>query len=127
MPLRITQKDCEQVWQRSHLRNTRTEQSHDCATVLKVEGSLYLQDAELLERICRDLGAQNGQHLILDLADLSFLDSESASVLCRLKREQNVSLEGLHLFIAKVIELTEAEAAVSEYLPRGEAKHSRRS
>src|SRR4030095_3718927 len=114
------QKDCEQPWERSHLHNTRYKQFHDCTTVLKVEGSLYLQDAELLERICRDLGAQNGQHLILDLADLSFLDSESASVLCRLKREQNVSLEGLHLFIAKVIELTEAEAAVSEYLPRGE-------
>jgi hypothetical protein len=56
--------------------------------------------------------------LILDLADLSFLDSESASVLCRLRREQNVTLEGLHLFIAKVIELTEAEARVSECLKR---------
>jgi hypothetical protein len=52
----------------------------------------------------------------LDLADISFLDSESATVLCRLKREQNVTLEGLHLFIAKVIELTEAEAKVSAYL-----------
>jgi hypothetical protein len=31
-------------------------------------------------------------------------------VLCRLKREQNVNLEGLHLFIQKVIEITEAEA-----------------
>jgi anti-anti-sigma factor len=118
VPLRITQKDCDQVLDRSNLNQTRFEQSQDFATVLKVEGSLYLQDAELLERICRDLGAQNGQHLVLDLADLSFLDSDSASVLCRLKREQNVSLEGLHLFIAKVIELTEAEAAVSEYLPR---------
>jgi anti-anti-sigma regulatory factor len=84
--------------------------------VLKVEGSLYLQDAELLEKICRDIGVQSGQHITLDLADLSFLDSDSASVLCRLKREQGVSLEGLHLFIAKVIELTEAEATVSEYL-----------
>jgi anti-anti-sigma regulatory factor len=84
--------------------------------VLKVEGSLYLEDAELLERICRDIGAQNGQHIVLDLAYLSFLDSDSASVLCRLKREQDVSLEGLHLFIAKVIELTEAEARVAEYL-----------
>jgi anti-anti-sigma factor len=87
--------------------------------VLRVEGSLYLKDAELLEKICRDVSEETGLSLTLDLADLSFLDSESASVLCRLKREQNVTLEGLHLFIAKVIELTEAEATVSEYLPRG--------
>lgn len=106
MPLRITQKECDTI----------SPRPPDCGIVLKVEGSLYLQDAELLERVCRDIGQQTGQHISLDLADLSFLDSESASVLCRLKREQGVDLEGLHLFIAKVIELTEAEAKVSEYL-----------
>ena len=105
MPLRITQQEPD-----------NRERSHECETVLKVEGSLYLEDAELLERICRDIGKQTGRPLALDLADLSFLDSESASVLCRLKREQNVSLDGLHLFIAKVIELTEAEAMVAAYL-----------
>jgi anti-anti-sigma factor len=104
MPLRITQQERANV-----------ERPHQPETLLKVEGSLYLEDAELLERICRDIGEQTGHRLALDLADLSFLDSESASVLCRLKREQDVSLEGLHLFIAKVIELTEAEAVVSEY------------
>ena len=86
--------------------------------VLKVEGSLYLEDAELLEVICRDIRRETSHGIVLDLADLSFLDSESASVLCRLKREQNVSLEGLHLFIAKVVELTEAEVMVSAYLPK---------
>ncbi|HEU4509719.1 MAG TPA: hypothetical protein VFR78_15870 [Pyrinomonadaceae bacterium] len=107
MPLRITQKDCA---------SGNGHRSHDCETLLKVEGSLYLEDAELLEKICRDIGEETGHRLTLDLADLCFLDSESASVLCRLKREQNVTLDGLHLFIAKVIELTEAEATVSEYL-----------
>ena len=100
MPIRITQQD--------HEAGERL--------VLKVEGSLHLEDAELLERICRDIGKQTGKPLALDLADLFFLDSESASVLCRLKRDQDVTLDGLHLFIAKVIELTEAEAMVSEYL-----------
>jgi anti-anti-sigma factor len=110
MPLRITQQE----WARD--LHGRDEPSRDGETLLKVEGSLYLQDAELLERVCREVGEQTGHRIVLDLADLSFLDSDSASVLCRLKREQNVSLEGLHLFIAKVIELTEAEAMVSEYL-----------
>jgi anti-anti-sigma factor len=98
------------------IRVTQQESDNECEMVLKVEGSLYLEDAELLERICRDIGKETGHGIVLDLADLSFLDSESASVLCRLKREQNVSLEGLHLFIAKVIELTEAEATASAYL-----------
>jgi anti-anti-sigma regulatory factor len=112
MPLRITQKEC------FNHQHQNGGPRHDCETLLKVEGSLYLEDAELLEKVCRDIGDQSGRHITLDLADLSFLDSESASVLCRLKREQGVTLEGLHLFIAKVIELTEAEATVSEYLPK---------
>ena len=118
MPLRITQKECNIGRGQPNGLKTATGQPHDCQTVLKVEGCLYLEDAELLEKICRDIEEQTGQHLTLDLADLSFLDSESASVLCRLRREQNVTLEGLHLFIEKVIELTEAEAKVAEYLPR---------
>ena len=104
MPLRITQKEC---FKHPHENG---ECRADCETLLKVEGSLYLEDAELLEKICRDVGAQTRSRLTLDLADLCFLDSESASVLCRLKREQNVNLEGLHLFIQKVIEITEADA-----------------
>jgi anti-anti-sigma factor len=113
MPLRITQ-----IERGIDGRNDESE------TLLKVEGSLYLEDAELLERICRDFGAQ-ARHITLDLADLSFLDSDSASVLCRLKREQGVNLAGLHLFIAKVIELTEAEALVSDYRPHAKDAYHR--
>jgi anti-anti-sigma factor len=91
MPTRITQFDAPE--RRS--------------TVLRVEGSLYLADAEVLERLCRDIGRDSGHAVTLDLADLSFIDSESAGVLCRLRREMGVRLEGLHLFIQKVIELTD--------------------
>ena len=115
MPLRITEIECDKAHSPNGV-SANGGHPHHCGTMLKVEGSLYLQDAELLEKICRDIGVQSGRHITLDLADLSFLDSDSASVLCRLKREQGVSLEGLHLFIAKVIELTEAEATASEYL-----------
>lgn len=113
MPLRIT----EQVSDDGENSSSGANQ-HSSATTLKIQGSLYLQDAELLEKICRDMIDKTGRHIVLDLADLSFLDSESASVLCRLKREQQVTLEGLHLFIAKVIELTEAEAVASQYFSK---------
>ena len=116
MPLRITQQQSSKGREGSD--GESAEPKHEDTVVFKVQGSLYLEDAELLETVCCELAAESGHHITLDLADLSFLDSESASVLCRLRREQNVTLEGLHLFIAKVIELTEAEALVSEYLPK---------
>jgi ABC-type transporter Mla MlaB component len=88
------------------------------ATVLKVEGTLHLRDAELLEKICRDVTGQTGRSVTLDLASISFIDSDSASVLCRLRREQGVKLEGLHLFIGKVVELAEECEKAKKYLPK---------
>jgi anti-anti-sigma regulatory factor len=130
MPLRITQQEYNNDRQSAEAEKDRgeeTERPQNLETVLKVQGSLYREDAELLEKICRDMRDETGRHLKLDLADLTFLDSESASVLCRLKREQGVALEGLHLFIKKVIELTEAEATVAEYLPKPNDVNERRS
>ena len=91
MPTRITQLDAPERG----------------STALRVEGSLYLADAELLERLCRDIEQESGHAVTLDLADLSFIDSESAGVLSRLRREMGVRLEGLHLFVQKVIELAD--------------------
>lgn len=88
-------------------RITQVDDPEQAATTLRVEGSLYLADAELLERLCRDIQQESGRTVTLDLADLSFLDSDGAAVLSRMKREQGVMLEGLHLFIQKVIELAE--------------------
>jgi anti-anti-sigma regulatory factor len=88
-------------------RITQVDSPERAATRLKVEGSLYLADAEILERICRDIQQQSHNDITLDLSDISFLDSDSAEVLCRLKNERGVKLEGLHLFIQKVIELVE--------------------
>ena len=75
--------------------------------LLRVEGTLALADAELLERVCTDLKAQTGASVTVDLTDISFLDSENASVLARLRREQEVDLQGVHFFIQQVIEIAE--------------------
>jgi anti-anti-sigma regulatory factor len=88
-------------------RITQVDAPGEAATRLRVEGSLYLADAELLERVCQDMQRESGRPVTLDLADLSFLDSDSAAVLSRLRRERGVGLEGLHLFVRKVIELAE--------------------
>jgi len=86
-------------------------------TLLKVEGTLHLKDAELLEKICRDVSLQTGRPVTLELGDLCFIDSDSAEVLCRMKREQGVSLEGLNLFIKKVVELADESEKARRYRP----------
>jgi ABC-type transporter Mla MlaB component len=123
MPTRITQVDNTRADARKSKVGGKDDQLNSSdieglATVLKVEGTLHLKDAELLERICRDVAFQSGRPVTLDLASISFIDSDSASVLCRLKREQGVSLEGLHLFIGKVIELAEECEKTAKYLPK---------
>ena len=89
---------------------TQIESEDGTRTILRVEGSLTLVDAELIERICRDLREKSTAQLTIDLTDLNFLDSESASVLHRLKK-QGVELEGLHYLIQKEIELVERQSA----------------
>ena len=101
-------------------RESATSCVETVPTVFKVEGTLNQKDAELLEKICRDVGNQTKRPVTLELDGLSYLDSDSAAVLCRMKREQNVSLEGLHLFIEKVVELTEECEKATKYLPKPE-------
>ena len=88
-------------------RITQVEDGEGGRAVLRVEGSLGVAEVEVLEKVCADLRAQSGRDVLLDLAGLSFLDSESASVLARLRREQNVALDGVHFFIQQVIDLAE--------------------
>ena len=76
--------------------------------VLRVEGTLVREDAELLERVCADLRRERpGVGVTLDLADLTFLDSESASVLSRMRRQQEVTLDGVQFFVQRVVELAD--------------------
>ena len=75
--------------------------------VFKVEGALHLQDAELLERICRQVSDETGRPVIIELNNVRFVDGDSAAVICRMKRENVVTIEGLNLFIKKVIELAD--------------------
>jgi len=123
MPTRITQIEDARADERKLKvagKNGQPDNSdiESQATVLKVEGTLHLRDAELLEKICRDVSGQTGRSVTLDLASISFIDSDSASVLCRLRREQGVTLEGLHLFIGKVVELAEECEKATKYLPK---------
>lgn len=86
---------------------TQLEDRERDKIVLRVEGSLYLEDAVLLEKIALDLRAQAGKNLTLDFADLHFMDSESAPVVKRLEREHDFEIEGVHYFLQRVVAETD--------------------
>ncbi len=86
---------------------TQIEDIERGKTVLRVEGSMTLEDALLLEKIALDMRGKIGKNLTLDFANLNFLDSESAPILKRLEREHNFEIEGLMIFLQKIIKETE--------------------
>jgi len=87
-------------------RITQIDNPNGSTTTLKVEGSIRLEDAELLASAYEELRARNLGNITIDLAGTNFLDSDSASVLCRLK-DNGVDLIGLHFFVQRIIEAAE--------------------
>ncbi len=77
-------------------------------TILRVEGSMTGEDAVLLEKIALGMREEIGKNLTIDLADLNFLDSESAPILKRLECEHKFEIEGLLIFLQKAIEEAES-------------------
>lgn len=88
MPTQITQKD------------------FDGSSYLRVEGEMLLDDALLVEKIAGGIRASTGRNVIVDLADLSFLDSESASVIKRIENN-GITVEGLEIFLQSAIDSAE--------------------
>ena len=71
--------------------------------ILRVAGEMLLEDAELLKRIAMDARAETGDDVILDLADLDFLDSEAAHVLRNLADHEGFNIEGMEIFLQTVV------------------------
>lgn len=82
---------------------TQIEDTERGKTILRVEGEMFLDDALLLEKIALQMRDDGVKKLTLDLADLDFLDSDSAPVLKRLEREHNFEIEGMELFLQTIV------------------------
>jgi anti-anti-sigma factor len=86
---------------------TQVEDVERGKTILRVEGEMMYDDAVLLEKIALGMREESGENITLDLADLDFLDSDSAAVLVRLQREHGFEIEGIEFFLQSVINETE--------------------
>lgn len=76
-------------------------------TVLRVEGEMTFDDAVLLEKIALEMREVGKNNIVLDLADLDFLDSESAPILKKMANEHGFEIEGIEFFVQSVINDTE--------------------
>lgn len=90
---------------------TQIEDNEHQRTVLRVEGEMMLDDALLLERIAADIQTDLDTCVTIDLSDLDFLDSESATVLKRLDSRIGVRIEGMETFLQTAINVAEKQAS----------------
>lgn len=82
---------------------TQIDDSGRGKTVLRVEGEMLLDDALLLERIALGFESEIGSNVLVDLADLDFIDSEAASVLKRMSDQYGVEIDGIEIFLQTVV------------------------
>lgn len=81
--------------------------------VLKLEGTVTVADAKLLEEICEDLQEECGYGITIDLEGVDFLGHQSASILCRLQDKPDLTLRGMHLFVEQIINAAAAERSLA--------------
>ena len=88
---------------------TQVEDKGRGVTIFRVDGDMYLEDAELLGRIARHSQAETGNAIMIDLADLDFLDSESAPVLKSLEKDHGFEIVGTEIFLQSVVNAVERQ------------------
>jgi len=89
----------------------QTVDDADGSVTLRVEGDMLLEDAEVLEKIALGMRGDNFREVVIDLADLDFLDSESAPILKRLAKEHGFRIEGMEIFLQSAIDTAERTAS----------------
>ena len=89
---------------------TQIDDSEHRTTILRVEGEMMLDDALLLERIASDIQTELDTSVTIDLADLDFLDSESAVVLRRIDSRVGFRIQGIETFLQTAVNTAERNA-----------------
>ena len=76
-------------------------------TILRVEGDMLRDDALLVEKLATGIYAETGNSVVIDLADLDFLDSEAASILKRIEDREEFKIEGVEIFLQSAVDMAE--------------------
>lgn len=86
---------------------TQIDNVENGTTILRVEGEMFQDDATLLQRIALDIRSTIGGRVIIDLADLAFLDSDAAPMLKQVAGVEGISIEGIEIFLQGAVNIAE--------------------
>ena len=90
----------------THINQFRDEERG--LTILRIDGDMLHDDAVLVERIARSLSSDLGEPVVIDLADLDYIDSDAASILRRLSTD-GFHLEGVEIFLQSIVNHVERD------------------
>ena len=86
---------------------TQRDNSEEGVTTLQVEGDMLLDDALLIQRIADSVIAETAHKVVIDLADLDFMDSDAAAILRQLTKNSGVVIEGVEIFLQSAVDMAE--------------------
>jgi len=86
------------------VRISRTEESKTHRLLLRVEGALTCEGAQLLAQQCVPFIHDAEWGVEIDLTAITFIDEATAAVVRRLSQSPSVSLTGCQLFTQQMIE-----------------------
>ncbi|MBX3245141.1 MAG: hypothetical protein KF685_11865 [Acidobacteria bacterium] len=87
-----------------------TQTDHQNETRLRVEGEVLYDDAVVIERLAKEILAESGIPVRVDLADIDFMDSEAASILVRMQTNKDLVIDGMEIFLQSAIDTAERTA-----------------
>jgi len=86
---------------------TQRDNSEEGVSTLQVEGDMLLDDALLIQRIADSVIAETAHKVVIDLADLDFMDSDAAAILRHLTKNSGVVIEGVEIFLQSAVDMAE--------------------
>lgn len=87
-----------------NIRISQTEDTASGRVILRVEGRLTRDAAELLESVCTRLLDRSPASIRINVDGINFISEDGAKVLSRLKHLPQVQLDGCRLFTECVVE-----------------------
>lgn len=89
---------------------TQLEDLERNLVVLRVEGEMNREDAELLEKISLQIRDETRKMVSLDFSDLNLMDSEAAPLIRKMEEEDGFQIEGIPYFVQNMVSETENQS-----------------
>lgn len=94
---------------------TQLDDTVEKITTLRIRGEMQIDDARLLQRIAESIRVETGHRVLIDLAELDLLDSESAPLIRNLGQADGIEILGIEIFLQAMIDQVERFDATADH------------